>query len=287
MSNILRCMAFSQSACVCHHVLSVHSFWLLRPMSWRPAKLAWWGGLWMSKIPKLQWKRNPCRIQGYWPSLLPSNSGPALGHTWSLLSTASVPANGIGNHLEICIFNWLQLYVYAVRSQTVARTWTWALLYRMYLRDNNPGESLWSDGSSSLKMNNQNGASNPEFQPPLCALLPKCRSLGYLATLPLLLLVLAALVAVYYYVVVLRRQGRFACLLPLWLQDCVSNNCSWCSERFSMRQQLILDESSTSCCGGRSKTLWKTQIQPLTPAEWVSCWYRWKGIGNSWNTTWH
>jgi len=93
------------------------------------------------------------------------------------------------------------------------------------------------------------------------------RSLGYVATLPLLLFVLAAFFAVYYYVVVLRKQGRFVCLLPYWLQDCVVNNCGWCSGMFVKRQQLILDESSTSCCGGRSKTLWKTQIQPLTPAE--------------------
>jgi hypothetical protein len=81
------------------------------------------------------------------------------------------------------------------------------------------------------------------------------------------LFVLAAFFAVYYYVVVLRKQGRFVCLLPYWLQDCVVNNCGWSSGMFVKRQQLILDESSTSCCGGRSKTLWKTQIQPLTPAE--------------------
>ncbi|CAL1152374.1 unnamed protein product [Cladocopium goreaui] len=62
------------------------------------------------------------------------------------------------------------------------------------------------------------------------------RSLGYVATLPLLLFVLAAFFAVYYYVVVLRKQGRrdTVCFNPNLYSNgkvCLSLLGTWQGER--------------------------------------------------------
>eukprot|EP00490_Sorites_sp_Unknown_P009709 CAMPEP_0114650222 /NCGR_PEP_ID=MMETSP0191-20121206/7535_1 /TAXON_ID=126664 /ORGANISM="Sorites sp." /LENGTH=238 /DNA_ID=CAMNT_0001864035 /DNA_START=34 /DNA_END=750 /DNA_ORIENTATION=- len=172
--------------------------------------------------------------------LVKSKDGTVLGRT-SRLTTGEEPVrifNAQGDQLAVMV---------------TAAGWFWRLFYPIewYVNIDNPGATVEEE---------------PMQDPRLLTFIVtfQYRNLNYFSTFTEILLILVALFFLYYWVAS-RRHGRCECSLPLWIRDCLENR--GMRTMFASREPLVYDDASTSCCGGRNKTQWKTNIQPLTPAE--------------------